>query len=227
MSTPENVLDPDDLTEAQMAHLREHLSRVLKLAESGRGFLRVEREGKQETLALPSSYLRVLARALAEVAEGRRVAIEPEEQELTTSEAADFLNVSRPNLTRLLKERKIPHRKVGTHRRVQLRDLRSYREAMRVEAADALQQLADQAQELGMGYEEYPCVHQSSPVDTFGVFVKIGGYARRKTAAFKKTQSELSVGTLPDQVPASPGRPIRISRATGNRPRVVARVRIR
>ena len=154
MSTPGNVLDPDDLTAAQMAHLREHLSRVLKLSESGRGFLRMEREGKQEAVSLPSSYLHAFARALAEVAEGRRVVVEPEEQELTTSEAADFLNVSRPHLTRLLKERKIPHRKVGTHRRVQLRDLRAYREAMRVEAAGALQQLADQAQELGMGYEE-------------------------------------------------------------------------
>ncbi|NBB84681.1 MAG: excisionase family DNA-binding protein, partial [Bacteroidetes bacterium] len=81
-------------------------------------------------------------------------AVEPEEQELTTSEAADFLNVSRPHLTRLLKERKIPHRKVGTHRRVQLRDLRAYREKMRVEAEDALQRLADEAQEFGIGYEK-------------------------------------------------------------------------
>jgi len=154
MGAKKTVLDPDDLTEAQMAHLREHLSQLLKMAESGRGFLRVEREGKQETVPLPSSYLRAFARALAEVAEGRRVAVEPEEQELTTSEAADFLNVSRPYLTRLLKERKIPHRKVGTHRRVQLRDLHAYREQMRVEAEDALQQLADEAQELGIGYEE-------------------------------------------------------------------------
>ena len=137
-----------------MAHLREHLSRVLKLAESGRGFLRVEREGEEAAIPLPASYFRAFARALAEVAEGRRVAIEPEEQELTTSEAADFLNVSRPYLIRLLKERKIPHRNVGTHRRVQFRDLRAYREQMRVEAADALQQLADQAQERGIGYEK-------------------------------------------------------------------------
>lgn len=79
----------------------------------------------------------------------------------------------------------------------------------------------------GSGTKNSPCVYQSSPVDTFGVFVKMGGFARRKTAAFKKTQSELSVGTLPDQVPASPGRSIRLSRATGNQPRVVARVRIR
>jgi len=152
MSAPTNVLDPQDLTEAQRSHLRKHLSQVLKLAESGRGFLHLEREGEQETIALPPSYLRVLAGALAEVAEGRRVAVEPENRELTTSEAADFLNVSRPYLSRLLKERKIPHRKVGTHRRVQLRDLRAYRKKMRVEAEDALQKLADQAQELGIGY---------------------------------------------------------------------------
>jgi excisionase family DNA binding protein len=149
-----NVLDPDEITAAQMAHLRKHLPQVLKLAESGRGFLRVEREGKRETVSLPSSYLRAFARALAEVAKGRRVAIEPEKQELTPGEAADFLNVSRPYLTRLLEERKIPHRNVGTHWRVRLRDLRAYREQMRVEAEDALQQLTDHAQEFGIGYEE-------------------------------------------------------------------------
>lgn len=62
------------------------------------------------TGAAPTSFPR-LPYALAEVAEGSRVAIEPEEQELTTSEAANFLNVSRPYLSRLLKGRKIPHRK--------------------------------------------------------------------------------------------------------------------
>ena len=154
MSASTNVLDPQDLTEAQRTHLRKHLSQVLKLAESGRGFLRLEREGEQETIVLPPSYLRVLAGALAEVAEGRSVVLEPENRELTTSEAADFLNVSRPYLSRLLKERKIPHRKVGTHRRVQLQDLRVYRQKMRVEAEDALQELTDQAQELGIGYEQ-------------------------------------------------------------------------
>ena len=80
---------------------------VSKLQQGVEGFLRVEREGEQETIVLPPSYLRVLAGALAEVAEGRRVAVEPENRELTTSEAADFLNVSRPYLSRLLKERKI------------------------------------------------------------------------------------------------------------------------
>lgn len=154
MSAPKNVLDPDDLSKAQMAHLREHLSQLLKMAESGRGFLRVERADEDAAIPLPASYFRAFARALAEVAEGRRVAIEPEEQELITSKASDFLNVSRPYFTRLLKERKIPHRNVGTHRRVQRRDLRAYREHLRVEAADALQQLTDQAQERGIGYEE-------------------------------------------------------------------------
>jgi excisionase family DNA binding protein len=154
MCAQKNVLDPDELTAAQMTHLRKHLRQVLKLAESGRGFLRVEREGKRETVSLPPSYLRAFARALTEVTEGRRVAIEPEKQELTLREAADFLSVSRLYLTRLLEERKIPHRNVGTRRRVRLRDLRAYRERRRVEAEDALQRLTDQAQEFGIGYEE-------------------------------------------------------------------------
>jgi len=153
MTTRKIVLDPKDLTDAQMAHLRKHLGRVMELAESGRGFLRVERDGKNETISLPSSYLRVFLRALSEVVEGRNVAIEPEDKELNTSEAAELLNVSRLYLARLLKEGKIPHRMAGTHRRVRLRDVFAYRETMRVDTQYALHERADQAQELGLRYE--------------------------------------------------------------------------
>ena len=78
----------------------------LKVTAGSRGFSACG-AGKRTGNDRAPSCLRVLAGALAEVAEGRRVAVEPENRELTTSEAADFLNVSRPYLSRLLKERKI------------------------------------------------------------------------------------------------------------------------
>jgi excisionase family DNA binding protein len=109
--------------------------------------------GETETIPLPSSFLQILAEALSEVSEGRSVHISPAEEELTTREAADLLNVSRPYLVKLLDERTIPHRKVGTHRRVLRRDVVAYKERMRVDAEEAMQELADQAQKLGLGYQ--------------------------------------------------------------------------
>lgn len=148
-----STLDPEALSEAEIAHLKKHLRRFTELAGSGRGFLSVEGESGQETIPLPASFLRVLAQALEEVAEGRPVSVAPADEELTTSEAAELLNVSRPYLVKLLEKKKIPYRKVGTHRRIRRHDVLAYKEKMRVEAEEALQELADQAQELGLGYE--------------------------------------------------------------------------
>jgi len=63
-----------------------------------------------------------------------------------------FLNVSRPYLVRLLEEGKIPFHKVGTHRRIRFEDVVQYKEQRQKISQDALQRLADQAQELNMGY---------------------------------------------------------------------------
>ena len=73
-------------------------------------------------------------------------------EELTTTEAAELLNVSRPHLVKLLKQGDIPHHKVGSHHRVYRKDVLSYKIKQRERAEDALQALTDQAQELGMGY---------------------------------------------------------------------------
>jgi len=108
-------------------------------------------DGKQE-IEVPISALRMLVDILAQMAEGNAVTIVPIHAELTTQQAADFLNVSRPHLVTLLESNELPYRKVGTHRRIQFKDLLEYRNGTRVRSKQSLAELAKQAQELKMGY---------------------------------------------------------------------------
>ena len=86
------------------------------------------------------------------MAQGNAVTIIPIHAELTTQEAADFLNVSRPYLVRLLEQKKMPFHMVGTHRRVRFEDLMAFKASFEKSRREAMDELATQAQELGMGY---------------------------------------------------------------------------
>lgn len=101
---------------------------------------------------LGQGVLAVLQEVLAQTALGRPVKVLPLEAELTTQQAADLLRVSRPFLVKLLEAGTIPHRKVGSHRRVDLSDLLNYQARVKNQQEDALRELQEQAQTLKMGY---------------------------------------------------------------------------
>lgn len=125
------------------------LSRLLRVhPDTDRAHVKLD----DTDLVLPRQALALLRDLLTEMAQGNAVTIMPTHAELTTQEAANMLNVSRPHLVKLLEQGSIPFAKVGTHRRIRLKDLLDYKRARMDESEQALQALADQAQDMDMGY---------------------------------------------------------------------------
>jgi excisionase family DNA binding protein len=108
--------------------------------------------GEHPTVEVPPAALKLIGQLLGAMSEGRPIVLMPTAQEFTTVEAANFLNVSRPFVIKEIEAGRLPHRKVGTHRRIALEDLLAYAQKMRAQQARALERLADNARELGLDY---------------------------------------------------------------------------
>lgn len=106
-----------------------------------------------QRVTVPVSALRMLVEILTLVGAGNAVSIIPIHAELTTQEAADLLNVSRPFLIAVLDRNEIPFRKVGTHRRIRYQDVLAYKDSIDSARKKSLEELAAQAQALKLGYE--------------------------------------------------------------------------
>jgi len=130
---------------------REARVELARLRQRGEEELKVQLDDGR-ALALPKAVTDLLHHILDEMSAGNAVRIIPIHAELTTQEAADILNVSRPYVVKLLEEGKIPFHMAGTHRRVFFRDLDAYRRAFEERRQRAMEELAAEAQELGLGY---------------------------------------------------------------------------
>ena len=105
-----------------------------------------------EPIVVPTSVVRMLAQLLAEMSQGHTVSLIPIESELSTQQAADLLNVSRPYVVKLLDEGKIPSRTVGKYRRVRLDDLLEFKRKDIESREKIMEELTALDQELGLGY---------------------------------------------------------------------------
>jgi len=108
----------------------------------------VDRIEGAPALKLPPRVLRLFADMLGNLAQGKAVALMPKDMDITTQQAAQMLNISRPYLIRLLKEQKIPFHMVGSHRRIHLSNVLDYKEKRSQASKAALRALIEEGQEL-------------------------------------------------------------------------------
>lgn len=111
----------------------------------------VDSDERLHRIRPPMAALQLLSEVLSELADGNAVKIVPVHAELTTQEAADLLDVSRPYLVKLLETGKLPFQKTGMHRRIQLNDLMAYKQVREERGTQAMESLAVEAQELRIG----------------------------------------------------------------------------
>ena len=148
MPHPANVTDLTQRlpTHDEVASAAE-ASRALAQAQAESGSLQFN-DSNGDQIHLAPAIADLIVDLLGHVAQGNMVTLVPTGAMLTTQQAADILNVSRPFLSKLLKENKIPHVPVGSHRRVMFEDLMAYKARRDSARKAALDELADLGQEF-------------------------------------------------------------------------------
>ena len=107
-----------------------------------------------EPISLPMSIFRLIVNMLVEMGNGNAVAVVPVNAELTTQQAADLLNVSRPHLVKLLEQKALSFRMVGTHRKLQAREVLNYRSKTAFDRGESLKKMVALDEELGLYDDE-------------------------------------------------------------------------
>lgn len=145
------------LPDEQEVHLAVQGQQALASCLSGKRKTRCIRlyddAGQAHEMELPVSTLRLMEEVLKGIARGDAIKVVSVNAELTTQEAANLLNVSRPHLVKLLEDGELPFLRTGKHRRVRLADLLQFKDTREQASAQAMGNLSRQAQELGVGYE--------------------------------------------------------------------------
>ena len=150
-ASPLKLPSPEAAEEAKVA-LRALSVPSRSQAPSRTVEVRPEGEGRPVSATVPREAFELFLEILGQMANGNAVTIVPVHAELTTQQAADLLNVSRPYLVGLLDEGKIPFRLVGAHRRVKAADLLAYKQRDEVERKKVLDELTAEAEKHGLGY---------------------------------------------------------------------------
>ena len=140
---------------------RKQIKTIVRILRSSKTKKPVYISIGSEKIEVPESLLKGWTAVSQAAAQGQKCSLVSERQEMTTQQAADVLDVSRPYLIKLLEEGKIPHRKVGNHRRVDFKDLKEYEEKMRTLRENKLAEMVKINQELGLyDVEDNPMIRK-------------------------------------------------------------------
>ena len=104
----------------------------------------------EQSVVVPRQAFALFVQLLGEIANGNAVTIVPVHAELTTQQAAEYLNVSRPHVVKLIESGVLPHHKVGTHRRIKAADLFRYKAVRDADSRKAVAELTRLSQEMGL-----------------------------------------------------------------------------
>ena len=110
-------------------------------------------QGSDEVVIIPLKALHLLNAIISNMSQGKSIALMPTDAEVSTQQAAEILNVSRPHVIKLVEKGEIPHKKVGSHRRILLHDILKYESNLKSNRRKKLNALAKEAQQLNLGYE--------------------------------------------------------------------------
>jgi excisionase family DNA binding protein len=156
MSTLEKIrrLQPSDMSPEELEMARTAQRCIGEALDRSRAatIRLVSDDGELPPVQLPTKALRLIGEVLGALSERQAVTVVSAKREMSTIEAAHYLNVSRPFVVREIEAGHLPHRMVGTHRRIPFDELHAYKERMRRDRKGALQRLADDANELGLEY---------------------------------------------------------------------------
>lgn len=147
MTVAEIELPTEEVAEEAREALRP-LSELVREHEFEGVILRAQRDSDKVEVKVPRAAYRLFLEVLAQLSNGNAVTIVPVHAELTTQQAAELLNVSRPHLVQLLETRAIPFRKVGTHRRVLAADVLAYKRRDDERRREIARELAELGQRI-------------------------------------------------------------------------------
>ena len=139
------VSDPISLPEAESDQVR-----ALHCLLQKEGRARLVGKGGEPAIELPDAVFDLLMKIVEGLQQGKAISIVPITQDLTTQQAAEMLGVSRPFFVKLLETNQLPYHSAGTHRRVYLQDLLTYKQRRDQQRREALDQMAKEADEQGL-----------------------------------------------------------------------------
>jgi excisionase family DNA binding protein len=145
----EDELRPIELPDAERPALKllnETLAHVA-VADHGKAML-IGPNG--EDVEIPASLFRVLRQAVALLTKGARVVVAPIDKEISTQEAADLLNVSRPYLVSLIDKEEIPCEKTGRYRKLRFGEVLAYKEQRNANRRRILAEMMRKNREAGL-----------------------------------------------------------------------------